>query len=90
MEVELKRPSKIKVKIDDVVYEVSKLNLKQAQEISRKVRELRKAEGDQEGAAMQSLRDMIIGRGIPEDVVDSLELELIFQLVEVLQPSKKN
>lgn len=90
MEVELKRPSKIKVKIDDVVYEVSKLNLKQAQEISRKVRELRKAEGDQEGAAMQSLRDMIIGRGIPEEVVDSLELELIFQLVEVLQPSKKN
>lgn len=90
MEVELKRPSKIKVKIDEVVYEVSKLNLKQAQEISRKVRELRKAEGDQEGAAMQSLRDMIIGRGIPEEVVDSLELELIFQLVEVLQPSKKN
>jgi len=90
MELELKRPSKIKVKLDGETYEMSKVNLAQAQAFDRKVRELRAAGDATEGQALESIRSMIVGQGMPEAVVDSLELELLFEIAEALKPGKKN
>lgn len=86
MELELKRPSTIKVKIDGQVYEMKKLSTAEAMAIQAKAKEL----GSDEAAGLGATRALIVGRGIPEAVVDSLELELLQELVEALRPAKKN
>lgn len=79
MELELKRPEKVNVKLDGVVYPMSKLTMGAALAVEKRLKD--------EGA--EALVSILVERGMPEEVVRGLEVELVEQVIEVLKPSKK-
>ncbi len=79
MELELKRPEKVRIKLDGVVYELSKIKVGEAVGMSEAVKDDPKA-----------VIAFMVGKGMPEDVVAGLEAELLEQILEALHPKKKN
>ncbi len=80
MDLELKRPEKLRVKLDGETYELKRLTVKEVFAIEGKFKE-------------ESNGNFLVGfltdRGMPEDVVLGLEVELLEEIVENLKPKKK-
>lgn len=80
MDLELKRPEKLRVKLDGATYELNRLTVKEVFAIEGKFKE-------------ESNGNFLVGfltdRGMPEDVVLGLEVELLEEIVENLKPKKK-
>lgn len=80
MELELKRPEKLKIKLDGQVYELARVKFAESLSIEKRIKE----NGPQE------LLAFLVEHGLPLEVAEGLEIELVERIVEELQPKKKS
>lgn len=76
--------SKIKLSIYGSEYEISKPTYGQTQNLQERL----KTEGEKE--SMKIMRDFVISLGLPEDVLNNLELDHFLALIEHISGAKKN
>lgn len=79
MELILKPADKIKVIFDEKEYFLSKPTMRQA----------RKLEEGLKNSPNQAMIELIVGCGLPEEVVMDLDLDLLAEVIEALIPTKK-
>jgi hypothetical protein len=77
MELELKRPPKLKVKLDEKIYELTQMKIGAVLELER---------SENKSAAVIAA---LVNCGMPESVLIDMEFELLEQLISVLKPEKK-
>ncbi len=80
MEIELKRPEKIKIKLDGEVYELEKIRMGEVIGFENEVQD----------KGISGTVAFLVRRGMPEAVVLSLETELVQEILEHLKPKKKD
>lgn len=80
---EIKEKSKLKVSIYGSEYELSKPTYGQTIQLQKELDE------GGESKSMHLMRSFVIGLGLPEAVIDSLELDHFLALVEHISGNKK-
>lgn len=85
-QLKLKR-TKIELEIDDKKFVLTKPNYGELKQYNQK----RKAINDEDTESLADLTvDFLVMAGLPKEVVESLEMSMVIQLVELLSDSKKN
>lgn len=87
-ELEIKRVT-FKLKIDGEFYKVIKPNMAMIKSFTKKQKELEKSGDSEEGVVEESMK-FLSNLGLPEEVVENLDGEMLEEITQIVTGQKKS